>query len=100
MQNIQEKAAWRLKEHRDAEMRRARDIIGIPNMRLNSDKIKSPVELDAFKKKSSESCSSYGSFSHLSWLGSNRAIQTGGVIESLLQRGFDAGGDRERRKQF
>lgn len=50
-QNIQEEAAWRLKEHRDAEMRRARDIIGIPNMRLNSDKIKSPVELASFKKK-------------------------------------------------
>ena len=32
-------------------MRRAREIIGIPNMRLNSDKIKSPVELEAFKRK-------------------------------------------------
>ena len=50
-QTLQEKAAWRLKEHRDAEMRRAREIIGIPNMRLNSDKIKSPVELEAFKRK-------------------------------------------------
>ena len=50
-QNLQGKAAWRLKEHRDAEMRRAREIIGIPNMRLNSDKIKSPVELEAFKRK-------------------------------------------------
>ena len=50
-QNLQVKAAWRLKEHRDAEMRRAREIIGIPNMRLNSDKIKSPVELEAFKRK-------------------------------------------------
>ena len=50
-QSLQEKAAWRLKEHRDAEMRRAREIIGIPNMRLNSDKIKSPVELEAFKRK-------------------------------------------------
>ena len=50
-QSLQEKAAWRLKEHRDAEIRRAREIIGIPNMRLNSDKIKSPVELEAFKRK-------------------------------------------------
>lgn len=50
-QNLQEKAVWRLKEHRDAKMRRAREIIGIPNMRLNSDKIKSPVELEAFKRK-------------------------------------------------
>ena len=51
MQNMQAKAAWKMKEHRDAEMRRARDIIGIPNMRLNPDKIKSPVELEAFKRK-------------------------------------------------
>ena len=49
--NIQEKAAWESKEHRDAEIRRARSIPGIPNMPLNADKVKSPVELKAFKKK-------------------------------------------------
>ena len=45
--NIQEKAAWESKEHRDAEIRRARSILGIPNTPLNA----SPVELAAFKKK-------------------------------------------------
>ena len=45
------KAAWSSKEHRDAEIRRARSILGIPNTPLNADKVKSPVELKAFKKK-------------------------------------------------
>lgn len=49
--NIQGKAAWSSKEHRDAEIRRARSILGIPNTPLNADKVKSPVELAAFKKK-------------------------------------------------
>ncbi len=49
--NIQEKAAWSSKEHRDEEIRRARSILGIPNTPLNADKVKSPVELAAFKKK-------------------------------------------------
>jgi hypothetical protein len=51
IQNMQGKTAQRMKEHRDAEMRRAREIIGIPDMRLNPEKIKSPVELEAFKRK-------------------------------------------------
>lgn len=51
IQNMQGKTAWRMKEHRDAEMRRAREIIGIPDLRLNPDKIKSPVELETFKRK-------------------------------------------------
>lgn len=51
IQSMQGNTAWRLKEHRDSEMRRAREIIGIPNMRLNPDMIKSLVELEAFKKK-------------------------------------------------
>ena len=41
--NIQGKAAWSSKEHRDAEIRRARSILGIPNTPLNADKVKSPV---------------------------------------------------------
>ena len=49
--NIQKKAAWSSKEHRDAEIRRARSVLGIPNTPLNADKVKSPVELAAFKKK-------------------------------------------------
>ena len=51
IQNMQGKTAQRMKEHRDAEMRRAREIIGIPDMRLNPEKNKSPVELEAFKRK-------------------------------------------------
>ena len=39
------------KQHRDAEIRRARSILGIPNTPLKADKVKSPVELAAFKKK-------------------------------------------------
>ena len=45
------KTAWESKEHRDAEIRRARSVLGIPNTPLNADKVKSPVELKAFKKK-------------------------------------------------
>ena len=51
IQNMQGKTAWRMKEHRDAEMRRAREIVGIPDLRLNPDKIRSPVELETFKRK-------------------------------------------------
>ena len=51
IQNMQGKAARRLKEHRDSEMRRAREIIGILDMHLNPDMIKSPVELETFKRK-------------------------------------------------
>lgn len=32
-------------------MRRAREIVGIPDLRLNPDKIRSPVELETFKRK-------------------------------------------------
>ena len=49
--NIRGKAAWSSKEHRDAEIRRARSILGISNTPLHADRVKSPVELTAFKKK-------------------------------------------------
>ena len=73
--NIQKKAAWSSKEHRDAEIRRARSVLGIPNTPLNAYKVKSPVELAAFKKKGAKGGAAGCTVGYLSWLGGNRALQ-------------------------
>ena len=94
--NIQKKAAWSSKEHRDAEIRRARSVLGIPNTPLNAYKVKSPVELAAFKKKGAKGGAAGCTVGNLSGPGRNRTFQPGRIKESFLQCGSDLGRDRER----